>query len=177
MAVADETVSLIIAEAGTERRRRVDLNLIGGPSVTDRAALDRIDLDFFGTVRVGVLEATFDHSDLGIGYPADRAIGTVPAGAHVLGTSIRIAEAFVGGGNTVGTVDIGPATDVDAIVDEADLLAAAVDFMCASAPDGIAPNRRFAAATVIWGHFVCDVGWDLFTAGRCTIRVLYVVPA
>jgi len=100
----------------------------------------------------------------------------LPANSRILGVSIHTVTAFSGG--TVGdfTVDIGSAGDIDALVDGANLFAAAVDGQVATRPLGIAPNKFFAAATQLQAKFICgsdDVG-DA-TAGACTIDVLFEV--
>lgn len=105
-------------------------------------------------------------------------IGTaLPANARIVGVDLHTYTAFSGG--TVGdfTVDIGTAGDVDALIDGADLFAAAVDGGPATIPKGIRPNKSLSAAQLI-ATFMCgsdDVA-DA-TAGAITIDVLYTVLA
>lgn len=102
----------------------------------------------------------------------------LPANSRIVGVDIHTLTPFSGG--TVGdfTVDIGTSGDVDALIDGADLFAAAVDGGPATIPQGIRPNKFFAAGGQLIATFRCgsdDVG-DA-TAGAVTIDVLYVVLA
>lgn len=104
-------------------------------------------------------------------------IGTaLPANARIVGVDMRVMTAFSGG--TVGdfTVDVGTAGDIDALIDGADLFAAAVDGGPATMPQGVRPNKTFVSAGAqLIATFVCgsdDVGNA--TAGAVTIDVLYV---
>lgn len=102
----------------------------------------------------------------------------LPANARILGVSIHTVTPFSGGAVADFTVDVGTAGDPDAIVDGADLFAAAVDGQAATRPDGIAPNKLFAAGGQLLATFACasdDVA-DA-TAGACTIDVLFAVLA
>lgn len=129
--------------------------------------------------RVRVAEVTKTHADL---TDADTSqtldLFDVPAGAQLLGVpDVALGTPFSGGGNNALALDIGTAGDDDAIVNAADLYAAAVDGKASSVPAGIAPTKRFAAATTIKGKFD-SVGGTMagFTAGSVTIRQLYCVP-
>jgi len=182
MALEDEIVTVILAEEGTERRRRTDLNLIGGPSVTDRPALKRADLDFWGHVRVGVVELTITSADFAEPVPVYVDTEQLPAGAFVLGASVRLDEPFVDSGATASYIkaDIGTAGDSDSILVDADLMSAAVDFYCSAASQGIAPHRHFITSEAVRVTLRSDltyIGGATFSAGSCTVRVLYVVPA
>lgn len=119
------------------------------------------------------LSVTLGHADLTAAATTEtEAIGTLPAGATVLGVCVSVATAFSGITGPV-TVDIGSADDVDALIDGA-TLSTAVDGMAATRPLGIAPNKTFAAETAIIatvlsasGNLVdCD-------AGACTIEIFY----
>ncbi len=103
---------------------------------------------------------------------------TLPANARIVGVDMRSLTPFSGG--TVGdfTVDIGSAGDVDALVDGADLFAAAVDGGPATMPAGVRPNKTYATATQLIATFRCgsdDVA-DA-SAGSVVIDVLYTVLA
>lgn len=104
------------------------------------------------------------------------SIGTIPAGATVLGVAIKGVTAFSGGVASDLTIDVGDATDVDALVDGANAFGAAVINGNASAPAGAYPNKYYATATELFATFICgsdDVA-DL-TAGAATIEVLYIL--
>ncbi len=124
---------------------------------------------------------TIGHADL---TDADTSqtidIGAVlPANARILGRSIHTVTAFSGGSVSALAVDIGTSGDVDAIVDGADLFAAAVDGQAATLPDGIAPNKLFASAGAQLIATVVSTGDNLvnLTAGAMTIDVLFSVLA
>lgn len=99
----------------------------------------------------------------------------IPAGSIILGVSIVLTTPFSGGTVADFTMDVGSAGDIDALIDGADLFAAAVDGAPSSAPAGIAPHKYFAGSTQLQAKFICasdDVG-DA-TAGSVTIRVEYI---
>lgn len=107
-------------------------------------------------------------------------IGTaLPDNARIVGVDIRALTAFSGGGVSALTVDIGSSGDIDALIDGADLFAAAVDGGPATMPSGIRPNKTFASSTQLIATFLTDSGHDLedLTAGSVTIDVLYIVKA
>lgn len=103
----------------------------------------------------------------------------LPDNARIVGADLRSYTPFTGGGLSAVTVDIGSAGDVDALIDGADLFAAAVDGGPATIPKGIRPNKTFATATQLIATFAPDSGHDLedATAGAITIDVLFVVLA
>jgi hypothetical protein len=101
----------------------------------------------------------------------------LPANARILGVAIKLTTAFSGGGAAAVSVDIGSSGDVDAIVDGANLFAAAVDGQASTRPAGIAPNKHFVAATQLTATFISDVNVVGLTAGAVTIDVLFTVLA
>lgn len=106
-------------------------------------------------------------------------IGTaLPANSRIVGVDFHTMTAFSGGTISDFTVDIGTSGDVDALIDGADLFAAAVDGGPATIPQGIRPNKFLAAGGQLIATFRCgsdDVA-DA-SAGAITIDVLYVVLA
>lgn len=99
----------------------------------------------------------------------------IPAGSLVVARSMVLTTPFSGGTVADFTCDVGSAGDIDALVDGADLFAAAVDGAPSAMPDGIAPNKYFAGSTQLQAKFICasdDVG-DA-TAGSVTIRIGYI---
>jgi hypothetical protein len=107
------------------------------------------------------------------------SIGTaLPANSRIVGVDIHTLTPFSGGAVADFTVDVGTSGDVDALIDGADLFAAAVDGGPATIPQGIRPNKFFAAGGQLLATFRCgsdDVG-DA-TAGAVTIDVLYITVA
>lgn len=102
----------------------------------------------------------------------------LPEGSYVVGTRIALATPFSGGTISDYTVDIGFAADLDALVDGADLFAAAVGGEASTRPLGISPNKlvtgnaaaRTPSVTVRCGtDDVADA-----TAGDFTATILYV---
>lgn len=127
---------------------------------------------------------TIGHADLTDGDDGDPQafnIGAVlPANARIMGVDMRAYTPFTGGGASALTCDVGTSGDVDALVDGADLFAAAVDGGPASMPAGIRPNKTFASAGAqLIATLTPDgstAGTD-YTAGAVTIDVLYAVLA
>lgn len=103
----------------------------------------------------------------------------LPANARIVGVALKLATPFTGGGAASVALDIGTAGDADAIVDGADVLAAAVDGQASTQPSGIAPNKHFAAGGQLLATFTPDGGAALLglTAGSLVIDVLYTVLA
>jgi hypothetical protein len=105
-------------------------------------------------------------------------LGTaLPANARIVGVNLKLATPFTGGGNAAVTLDIGSSGDPDALIDGANLFAAAVDGQVSTAPAGIAPHKHFSASTQLTGTFVVDVGLAELTAGAGTVEILYCVLA
>lgn len=100
----------------------------------------------------------------------------LPANAQVLGVSIDLATPFTGGGAASATADIGSSGDADALIDGADIFAAAVDGQASALTAGIAPNKFFSGSTQLTVTIAADVNVDLLTAGDMTARVLFAVP-
>lgn len=101
----------------------------------------------------------------------------LPANSRIVGCDMRSLTPFTGGGASAVTVDIGTSGDVDAIVDGANVLAAAVDGGPSTMPSGIRPNKMFAAAGAqLIATFIPDGGASLqgLTAGSVVIDVLFV---
>jgi len=123
---------------------------------------------------------TADHTTITAAAASEALnIGTaLPANSRIVGVDMHTLTVFSGG--TVGdfTVDVGTAGDVDALVDGADLFAAAVDGGPSAMPAGIRPNKLYAGGGQLIATFRCgsdDVG-DA-SAGAVTIDVLYTVVA
>lgn len=102
-------------------------------------------------------------------------IGAVlPANAMILGANVAIATPTTGGSATSCTVDIGTSGDVDALIDGADVFAAAVDGMASTHPLGIAPNKLFVTAGAqLIATVTSDVNVSLLTAGSFTVTVAF----
>lgn len=122
---------------------------------------------------------TVGHADLTAAAVSEAiAIGAaLPANAHVLGVNVSLATPFSGGGATSCVVDIGSTGDADALIDGANVFAAAVDGMASTRPLGIAPNKIFASSTQLNATFISDVNVAALTAGSATIEVLFTVLA
>ncbi len=128
------------------------------------------------TVTVGHADLTEPNDNT----PQAISIGTaLPANARIVGVDIHDLTVFTGGSTSAVTVDIGTAGDIDALIDGADLQTTAVDGGPATMPQGIRPNKFFAAGGQLIATFLTDSGHDLedLTAGSVIIDVLYVVKA
>lgn len=124
---------------------------------------------------------TVGHADLtDADTSQDVNIGAaLPANARIIGVDVRGFTAFAGGSVSALALDIGTSGDIDALVDGADLFAAAVDGGPSTMPTGIRPNKTFATAGAqLVARFV-STGDNLvnLTAGAVTIDVLFAVLA
>jgi len=100
----------------------------------------------------------------------------LPAGARVLGTDVVLTTPWSGGSVDSAFVDIGSAGDIDALVDNCNVFAAAVDGQASTRPIGVAPNKRFATATQLQVTLITTTGNVVAaTAGSMTISVTYRV--
>lgn len=147
------------------------LNALASAAKTDVEALE-----------AGILQkktVTVGHADLTAAATSQAVnIGTaLPANARIIGVDMRSLTAFSGGSAGAVTVDIGSSGDVDALVDGANLFAAAVDGGPASMPAGIRPTKTYASATQLIATFIADVNVADLTAGSVVIDVLYMVLA
>lgn len=107
-------------------------------------------------------------------------IGDVlPANATILGVTMHTYTPFTGGTIADFTVDIGSSGDADALVDGADLFAAAVDGAPATMTAGVNPNKTFVAAGAqLTAKFDCaSDNVAAATAGAVTIDVIFTVLA
>lgn len=127
---------------------------------------------------------TVGHADLTEGTNnTSQAINigaTLPANARIVGVDMRSLTAFSGGSATAVTCDVGTSGDIDALIDGADLFAAAVDGGPATMPQGVRPNKTFASAGAqLIATFLTDSGHNLegLTAGSVVIEVFYTVLA
>ena len=124
---------------------------------------------------------TVGHADLtDADTSQDINIGAVlPANARILGVELHTATAFSGGTVSALKLDVGTSGDVDALVAQADLFAAVVDGQAASRPNGIAPNKLFAAGGAQLSGRFTSTGDNLvnLSAGSITIDVLFAVLA
>lgn len=133
-----------------------------------------------GVLRIRKASLTIGHADL---TDADNSqvvpfAATLPANSRILNVSVKLTTPFTGGTVSACTFDVGTSGDADALIDGADVFAAAVDGYASSAPLGIAPNKHFGTAPQL-NVTVANVGDTLLnlTAGAATVEVLYVVLA
>ena len=192
---------VIVPAAGTGRWLRNHVSLADLAAVTNAHGVSMVGIEDVATIYTAttveaalaevkvlvdagmtVLKKTLtaDHTTITAAAATEALnIGTaLPANSRIVGVDMHTLTPFSGG--TVGdfTVDIGTAGDVDALIDGAGLFTAAVDGGPATMPQGVRPNKFFAAGGQLTATFRCgsdDVG-DA-TAGAVTIDVLYVVLA
>lgn len=148
--------------------------LIAGTGLTRVG--DTLNIDF----PIGApLTDTFTHADLTAAATSETLnVGAaLPANARIYGFNIKLATPFSGGGAAAVSVEVGSAGDADAIVDGADLFAAAVDGQASSAPAGIAPYKHFALSTQITATFTSNVNVADLDAGSVTIEIYYFIAA
>lgn len=152
----------------------------GSPSLRTLLQEHKVALGALDTASVQKRSITVGHANLTVaGTTEVENIGAaLPANARILGISLHTVTPFSGGGTGAQAVDIGTSGDPDALIDGADLFAAAVDGQAASLPSGIAPNKLFVAAGAqLIATFVTDTTQAAFTAGAVTIDVFFVVLA
>jgi hypothetical protein len=115
------------------------------------------------------------------GAAATVNIGAVlPANARIAGVDMRALTPFTGGSASAVKVDIGTSGDIDALVAQADVFAAAVDGGPSAMPRGVRPTKMFATGGAqLIATFTPDVGHQLanLTAGSVIIDVWYIVLA
>ncbi|MBA2706991.1 MAG: hypothetical protein H0U59_04205 [Gemmatimonadaceae bacterium] len=148
------------------------------------AALAEVKLLADAAVGVVKRTVTVAHGDLtGAVNGTAQAINigaTLPANARIAYVDMHTFTPFTGGAVSAVSLDIGSSGDVDAIVDGADVLAAAVDGGPSTMTKGIRPNKRFATiGAQLLATFIPDGGNPLvdLTAGAVTIDVYYFVSA
>lgn len=125
----------------------------------------------FGDLAAGVVNGASVAVNIGAGLPAN---------ARIVGASVDLATPFTGGGAASVSLSIGSIGDPAAIVNGADVLAAAVDGQASTLPAGKAPHKHFAIGAVqLLATFTPDGAAALagLTAGACTVDVLYTVLA
>lgn len=101
----------------------------------------------------------------------------LPPGAQLLGVNLRAYTPFTGGSISAMTLKIGTTGDDDSLVATSNLFAAAVDGQVSALTLGIAPFKRYAAATTLKLLFTAT-GDNVVnaTAGAVTVEILYSVP-
>ncbi|MGB0873595.1 MAG: hypothetical protein ACPGYP_10755, partial [Solirubrobacterales bacterium] len=147
-----------------------------GATYGDALARKIVDGDQPITGGIQKLSLTVGHADLTAAATSQvLAIGTLPANSRIVGRSIALATPFTGGSVSACTVDIGSTGDADAVVDGANVLAAAVDGQASAITDGIAPNKHFASETTLNATFIsASDNLVNLAAGACTIDILYI---
>lgn len=163
----------ILADAVSKVQRTGD-STAGSNDTTHAAALAALNQKRTVTVGQADLTAAVNGTAQAINIGA-----ALPANARIRGAQLKLATPFTGGGASAVTVDIGTAEDVDAIVDGADVFAAAVDGYASSMPLGIAPFKHFPTSKQLIATFTPDGGATLLalTAGSVVIDVEYDVLA
>lgn len=163
-AAATDAADIGVADAGTH---------FTGTDVEDC-------LQEVGVLRIRKASLAIGHADL---TDADNSqvvpfAETLPDNSRVLSVSVKLTTPFTGGTVSACTFDVGTTGDADALIDGANVFAAAVDGYASTAPLGIAPNKHFATGPQI-NVTVANVGDTLanLTAGAATVEILYVVLA
>lgn len=139
------------------------------------------DANAIGLVKA--LTLTVNEADLTAAAAAETLdfAEAIPEGSYIVGVRIGLTTPFTGGAASDFTVDVGFPANVDALVDGADVFAAAVGGEASTRPLGIAPNMlvtgdataRTPSATFRCGtDDVADV-----TAGDCDVTILYAAAA
>jgi hypothetical protein len=191
---------VIVPDAGTGRWLRKHITLIDLSATTTAHGAGLIGIEdvatiFTATTVEGALAETKALVDAGmtvlkktvtVGHAdltdADGSqainIGTaLPNNARIVGVDMRALTAFSGGTASAVTVDVGTSGDVDALIDGADVFAAAVDGGPATMPAGIRPNKMFASGGQLIATFAADDDVADLSAGSVIIDVLYTVLA
>jgi len=139
-----------------------------------------------GTIQKKTVTIAFDNAALTAtsgsanGTAATVNISTsLPANARIVGVDLNTYTPFTGGSVSAVALDVGSSGDIDALVDGADLFAAAVDGGPSTRPTGIRPNKIYATATQLIATLTPDAGHKLsaLTAGSVVIDVIYTILA
>ncbi len=93
----------------------------------------------------------------------------LPAGAVVVGVGLDVTEAFIDAGIGVFTADLGDGTNIDSMLDGADIAAIAK----VTIPQGISPTGLVGAVTPAI-TILADVNVDTATEGALIAEILYV---
>lgn len=156
-------------------------DLVGGPKVaylTGVLAAFAGDAAASGLVKVLSLSVGFaDLTAAATSQSLDFA-AALPEGARWIAARVGLTTPFTGGVMSAVVVDVGTPGDVDALVDAADVFAAAVDGEASAVPEGIAPHKVITGDTAARTPAALFLGTgdnvqDL-TAGACQIDIYYV---
>ena len=122
------------------------------------------------------LSVTIGHADLTAAATSQvLPLGSaLPAGAYILGRTLRLATAFSGGSVSALVVDIG-GTDADCIVDGESVYTGATAAKAGTSgidPNGALGGQQLTATFIATGDNVVNL-----SAGSLTIDILYAVPS
>ncbi len=95
--------------------------------------------------------------------------GALPAGAVVVGVGIDVTVGFTDGAGGVFTADLGDGTNIDSMLDGADIALVTE----VAIPQGISPTGLVGAVTPAI-TVLADVNVDTATAGAMSVQILYV---
>ena len=122
---------------------------------------------------VGVLEETFEHTDFTDG---GAAVGTaqfassLPKGAVVLGSKVRVGEGFAG--DTSAAMTIGDGSDADRYnTGTIDVFSTAADGVQSGVPSG---NKLLTAANRPTLTITTNADFTSVSAGEVTVAIYYI---
>jgi hypothetical protein len=170
--------STLIVGAGIDRASAGALTIGGTATSIVVAAPMTLPATQLGTIQTRTVAITHTTLDTAALTQTINIGAVLPANAMIVGVNVANTTPTTGGGASSVVVDIGTSGDVDALVDGANVFAAAVDGMVSTQPRGIAPNKVFVAAGAqLIATVICDVNVSLLTAGSFTITVAFVAIA
>jgi len=172
------STSTLIVGAGIDRATAGALTIGGNATSIVVAAPMSLAASQLGTIQTRTVTITHTTLDAAALTQTINIGAVLPANAMIVGVNVAQATATTGGGASSCVVDIGTSGDVDALVDGANVFAAAVDGMVSTQPRGIAPNKVFVTAGAqLIATVIGDVNVALLTAGSFTITVAFVAIA
>lgn len=126
-----------------------------------------------------MLRRVIGHADLtesGNGVAQQIPLGTLPAGARVIGRSVNLNTFFTGGGATTCTMSIGTTTDPDSVMAALSVLDTTTNDIPLQGTSGVSPVGPYTGALV--AEFDADAGHNLLalTAGEITVEIYFVTP-
>jgi len=95
----------------------------------------------------------------------------LPVGAFVIGTKVKVLEAFSGGSNTTATMTVGKTAGEDEFTDGTSVNVAAVGVVGDSAED---PLEFIASATDVICRVTVDNDFTTVAAGKLMVEVFYL---
>ena len=120
----------------------------------------------FGQQLMHFCRASFAYNTPNIATDGTIKVGTIPAGSIIVMAGIKVTTAFNAG--TTNTINVGTASDHDAVIDELDITASAAEWQVSYRGGDV----TFTADTPLYVTY--DQTGDAATAGAGEVVVMYI---